>query len=713
MVARGAMINGFVFQWPAMFTLLLLVPVLVWLLGYARKQRLKLIDALGGGLTTHRRLRDVLRVLAFVLVVFALARPGHSPRSEPVSRYGRDVVFALDVSRSMLAEDARPSRLEVAKQGIRDALDDLGNERVGLVVYAGSASILCPLTYDYDFVRYMLEQAHPRSVDFGGTTLQAAVEKVVDQVFIEGREGVQDLVVLTDGGDHGSQMAKVVEILEAKQVDVLAVGLGDPHRGSPIPIADADGAAAFVERDGIRVTTKLEDEALRSFAANSSHADYVAVGVSPFDLGQLYRDYALNKQVVVAQSDTGVLIYQEAAVFFLVPAIVLLLLSECWGARGLQLGQAALWLAFVGLTPSSEAADTQFRAEFDAAVQLFERASFEDAELQFATLYGDASEASANPADLAALQVNRGLCLVELAKVQAAQNPAVALSYAEAAQLAFLSAKRYAPDLDRAGLRLQSTAALLVELEEQIEEQREAEDELNEAMQALIEQLQALLEAQTKLRHTCDASDVNRRPRKPKGQPAPAVVAPQTAPENAKQFVSRQLELLEEAQRAEKAMQEIDAQLSGGIPGVPAMDTILTEPLKFMQQVKAAQDQAAKHLAAWASWPAGRASQLSAEQTLQKILDLLAGDSQQHSEESDEWDEYEEEYDYEYMEDSDQDSMMSSDSMQGDFAAGGDMQELPVPNYSAEDILLEEQGSLQFRQQKRASANAAKVEKDY
>lgn len=319
------------FQWPAALLLLLITPLLIWLLAYARKQRLNLIQALGGQYPTHRRLRDVLRVSAFVLLVVALARPGYDPKMESVSRTGRDVVFALDVSRSMLAEDVLPSRLEVAKQAIRDALDVMGNERVGLVAYAGSASILCPLTYDYDFVRYSLEQAHPRTVDFGGTTLQSAVEKTVDQVFLDGRAGVQDLVVLTDGGDHGSQNPRIVEMLQDKQVDVLLVGLGDTQQGAPIRIKDDEGRLSLLEVDGETVLTKLEDESLRAFTALYPQSEYVAVGTRPFHLGELYIEYAANKGSQSTDNETGILTYKEAAPALLVPAIILLLLSELWG----------------------------------------------------------------------------------------------------------------------------------------------------------------------------------------------------------------------------------------------------------------------------------------------------------------------------------------------------------------------------------------------
>ncbi|WP_425609240.1 vWA domain-containing protein [Thalassobacterium sedimentorum] len=147
-----------------------------------------------------------------------------------------------------------PSRLEVAKQGIRNALDTFSHQRVGLVLYAGSASILCPLTNDYGFVRFMLEQAHPRSVDFGGTTLQAAIEKAIDQVFVTDRKTVQDLIVLTDGGDHGSQIPRVLELIESHTVDALLIGLGDPQETSPIPIKNDVGVTSYLESHGKRST---------------------------------------------------------------------------------------------------------------------------------------------------------------------------------------------------------------------------------------------------------------------------------------------------------------------------------------------------------------------------------------------------------------------------------------------------------------------------
>ena len=715
MVADCAMISGFTFQWPAVLALLLLIFPLWWLLAYARLQRLELMDAVGVGGQTHRRLLDALRICAFILLVLALARPGHSPSRQSFSRSGRDVVFALDVSRSMLAEDVSPNRLEVAKQAIRDALQVMDNERVALVVYAGSASILCPLTYDYGFVRYMLEQADPHSVDFGGTTLQSAVEKVVDQVFIDGREGVQDLVVLTDGGDHGSQMSKVVELLESKQADVLIIGLGDPNQAAPIPIRNDNAEVTQLEYDGKVVYTKLDDAALRAFAMKSSHAHYLAIGLRPFNLGQLYLDHAADKETKATDQQVGIVVYQEAAMWFLLPALLLLLLTECRVVNLLGVRWGALCLILCAIMPERAVASSGFRTEFDVAVGLMSKGRYDEAEVQFASLYLSAPHSMLQAGDLAALQYNRGLCLAELSKAQAELSAVIALGYAQQAQAAFLSAKRYAPTMSRAGVSLESAAEWLLVLQRKIEQQEQADRELNAQMAALIEHLQGLLDEQRELRTACQAVDIDRRrPRRSRhAGPPPPIVAPVNSIENAKRFFDLQAGLVDEAKKIEVLMQEIDIKLAGSTADVSALVTLMTEPLNLIVQVQQTQEKALQYLSSWNSWPAARASQQIVEGLVGRILELLSGNSQQEqAEEGEMYEDYEDGYDYEYMDDAGQ-SIMDSQAAQADLAAGLEMQQLPIPNYTAEDILSEEQESMQFRQQKRLSANAGKIDKDY
>lgn len=705
---------GFVFQWTWGLSLLLLALPLWWLLAYARVRRAELIKAMGGGLSTHRQLRDTLRVAAFVLLVFALARPGYAPERLSISRTGRDVVFALDVSQSMLAEDVAPSRLEVAKQAVRDALVTFSNERVSLVVYAGSATILCPLTYDYDFVRYMLEQTHTRSVDFGGTTLQSAVEKVVDQVFMADRAGVQDLVVITDGGDHGSQMPRVTELLEEHGVDLLLLGIGNPNEGSPIPIEDDEGVRTLLRSEESIVYTKLDDATLRDLAAQSADAEYVPVGNQVFDLGQIYVDYVVGRDVSASVEGDGIVVYQEGALFFVIPALLLLLLSECWGANGLQLGQAFLVVALLGGMTESEAATTQLQAQFADATKLYADGAFTEAEVLFSEVTRSGDSASMTPSDLAAVQLNRGLCLMELSRAESDASAELGLSYAQQAQLAFLAAKRYTPEMDRSGIRLETTSTWVSELLVRIAEEAEEQDEMEAQMEQLVELLQALLEAQQGLRQKVVECDVDRRkPKRAKNAPPPPPIEqPTDAGKNAPIFMASEAELKAEAGRITIGMQKMDTQMTPPvIEGLPPMESLLAEPLKLMAKVPTAMERAGGLLATWNAWPAARAEQQIAEQLIEEILSLLGNNSSDESEgdESDEWDE---DGEYEYSDEMDE-SMMSSMPMEGDFAAGGEMQALPVPNYSAEDILMEEQGSLQFRQQQRAQANAGKVEKDY
>ena len=561
--------SSFTFQWPSALLLICLLIPISWILRRARKQRKIILRSMGVERRTHRLLKDVLRLIAWALIALAIARPGYAPYYKATSQTGRDVVFALDVSQSMLARDVSLNRLEVAKQGIRDALDQFSNERVALIVYAGTASILCPLTYDYDFARYMLEQANPRTVDFGGTTLQSAVEKAVDQVFDPERNGVQDLLILTDGGDHGSQMEQVETLLAESNTGLLIVGLGDPNNGSPILLPQEDGSLLTLEIDQQPVLTKLEDALLRNLSARYPNAEYIAAETKPFHLGQLYNDYAADKSTLAGNANSGKLIYQEAAIFFLIPGLICLLIAERWSARKLGSSAIVLSLFFCGFPQASVRAETALHpleTDFDKATLLIEGETYDEALETLNSIIEQCAYGQLSAEQMAASLFNRGLCLIELSVQQAEQSPVGAIKLAKKARLAFLKSKAYKQDFERAGLRVELSSTWIQELKGLIEEE---------------------------------------------GNQASTDSSPQSS---------------EDA-------------------------------------------------------------------------------------ENESLDDYEDMYEDDYSEMSE--SMPDSSYNDGDLAAGSSMQSLPAPNYTIEDILLEEKGSLQFRQQKRANANAAKVEKDY
>ncbi|MGJ8655696.1 MAG: VWA domain-containing protein [Akkermansiaceae bacterium] len=696
--------TSFTFQSPTALLLLILLIPLGWLLHRARAKRRIVTQALGTKYSTHRKLRDILRLTALTLAIAALAKPGHSPQTQSISTTGRDVVFALDVSRSMLAQDVIPSRLEVAKQGIRDALETLDTERVGLVVYAGSASILCPLTYDHDFVAHMLDQAHPRSVDFGGTTMQSAIEKIVDQVFLPNgqRENVQDIIILTDGGDHGSKIPKIAQLLDTHKADTLIIGIGNPNQSSPIPITTPEGNNEDLTIDGKTIFTRLDDATLTNLAHQSSRATYHPVATAPFNLGQLYIDYAKDKTTATSDSENGFTLYQDASIYFLAPAIILLILAECWGLKGLQLGHAAALIFTLYHSPLNAAENqNQNQTNFNTASSLMAEKKYEEANEKLSELYQQLNDQPADSKTLAATTYNQGLCYYQLSQQQADESTTQALTYALKAQQSFLSAKRYDTNYTRAAKRIITTSTWINTLEEIQKKQQQADEALEKEIQALIQELQSILDAQTKLKE-----DVRISERQHKNHTTPEVIT------LAKLYNESQQKLTSRSTTSKEVMLKLHQKLMMPSPTPDqAPESIMTKPLTYIDQVITSQQTATNTLADRSEWSASRSPQANAITLLQEIIDLLSSNSDQTSDEDSE--EYEDdEGDYEES-DEDGESTTTSESMQGDLSSTSQMQALPEPNYSAEDILQEEQSNLQFRQEKRADQNAAKVKKDY
>ncbi|MFC7336816.1 VWA domain-containing protein [Haloferula chungangensis] len=680
--------NYVAIQWPWMLLLLLAIVPLAGLLARARKKRAALRRKLGLEPTKGEFGRDALRVIAMVLLVLAMSRPGYAPERRSVSQSGRDVVFAIDVSRSMLAEDAHPSRLEAAKQGVRDALEGFGTERAGLVIYAGSATILCPLTYDYDFVRYMLEQVSPRAVDFGGTTVLSAVEKSVDNVFSDERSGMQDLVVLSDGEDHVPDTKRVAELLESRGVDLLLVGLGDPTSSSRIPIENEEGGKSYLKQDGDFVSTRLNEEVLRGLAEDCRGASFVAPGTAAFDLGDLYANFAMDKPAEGAVGADSFVVYREAGFGLIAVALVLLLLGGRMGRAGI--GVMLMSLAF--LQP--------MRAEsvvFDEARALQVEGKFDEALEAYGEVEGQTSFQTA------AIRFNQALCYLNRAEGLAGESPGGALEAARQAQRCFLEAARLDPGLERAGRRLDSTAVRISAYAAALKEKEQEEQALQEKLDKIIEHLKELHEKQSELR----TKVAERLPKRGSNSSPPASG-------EGEEFGREQGSLKSEAQSIEGEMTALDQEMLAGMPeGTPPEMSMMRVPLRLMTELLGAQDKAREALAEWSRWAESAAQQQVAILKIEEILAILeGGDSGESEEGEDDEGEWDEEGDWEDYEDS-EDGMPSSMPMEGDLAAGSEMAPLPVPNYSAEELLMEEQGNMQFREQQRAKGQAGKVEKDW
>ena len=316
---------------PDAFLLVWVIPPLVALFVLAALRRRRTLQRFAGeraGMHAERRnarpFKGGLLVAAVVLIVVALARPGWAPETRTVERRGRDVVFVVDVSRSMLARDLAPNRLERAKLAILDTLEVLRGDRVALVAFAGTAVVKSPLTFDYGFVRLAVERLSTDSTSRGGTLIGDALRVVRDSVFEDQVSPYRDVVLITDGGDLGSLPLQAAGELGALGARIIAVGLGDEVTGQPIPDPDADGG--YLQHEGQPVLTTLEAEALRELAGVTPGGRYVNVATGNFDLGVLYTQ-------LIAGADRQLLERTEREVFqerfqpFLAAALVLLALE--------------------------------------------------------------------------------------------------------------------------------------------------------------------------------------------------------------------------------------------------------------------------------------------------------------------------------------------------------------------------------------------------
>ena len=232
-----------------------------------------------GDASPHRRaVKALLLLVAVALGVTAAARPQWGAGLEALERRGIDVVFVIDTSKSMSAEDVPPNRLALAKAAAEGLLDRLANDRVALVTFAGKAAIACPLTLDHGALRLLLEVTDVEEVPVGGTALAEAASLALTAFGPAGREPRSRVVVLfSDGEDHEGGIERAAGKLREAGVVLHAVGVGS-DRGAPIPDPDAarEGAAFKRDREGRIVTTRLDGETLSSLATATGGRYYKA-----------------------------------------------------------------------------------------------------------------------------------------------------------------------------------------------------------------------------------------------------------------------------------------------------------------------------------------------------------------------------------------------------------------------------------------------------
>lgn len=274
---------------------------------------------------------------AALLVALALARPQTDPKLTPIQRSGRDVCFVLDISRSMLAEDVAPNRIDRAKMWISDALSVAGADRVGLVVFAGDSKPLCPLTRDHAFFRLTLQEAGPESVNRGGTMIGDALRLVMHEVFridpeAPESERFRDVILITDGEDHGSFPVEASAALGKAGVRLIIIGIGSED-GSLIRLPGQVGADELVRNsDGEPVVTRLDSETLRQMALATPDGRYFPVADATIRLDDVYRQLVRQSEQNRPEEEER-FVYEERFQIFILAAVTLLFIHPMLSIR--------------------------------------------------------------------------------------------------------------------------------------------------------------------------------------------------------------------------------------------------------------------------------------------------------------------------------------------------------------------------------------------
>ncbi|MFO7536165.1 MAG: VWA domain-containing protein [Kiritimatiellia bacterium] len=359
--------NNFNVVHPWLLAFLWLVPLAALGLGWLRNRQRKRTAAWLSSATRNKgasprsawRFFFQLSLLAagFLFSFLALSRPRWGDVQEVVTRQGRDLMIVLDVSRSMLAEDVMPNRLERAKADLMDLINTLDGDRAGLILFRHKAVQACPLTTDYAFLFQMLDAASPDSAAPGETDIGDAIVKALDALGQQAG-GHQAIVLVSDGEDLAENIQDAAEKAKARGITIFTVGFGS-QAGSAIP--DPTGGAMTYQ--GKEVKSKLNAATLRGLAS-ATEGVYVPVETARVNLGDLYRNH-LRKLASRELGETVTRRQVERFSWFLLPAIMFWLAAGAlspgrpsFRSRRPNGGKAALAaLLFMALSTASEAVE--------------------------------------------------------------------------------------------------------------------------------------------------------------------------------------------------------------------------------------------------------------------------------------------------------------------------------------------------------------------
>jgi Ca-activated chloride channel family protein len=324
-----------IFAKPEYLLALLLLPAVGALMLWANKKRQQTLANLGDSILLEeltaninwrgRGWRNALHLLALSLLIIALARPQWGSEVRQIEQEGLQVMVALDVSQSMLAQDIKPNRLERAKLEIADLMKQLNGDEIGLVLFSGASFIQVPLTSDYYTALSYLDSADPSVISRPGTVIGDAIRTAMHG-FDPSLSSQKVMIIMTDGEDHETDPLAAAKEVAEEGVLIYTIGFGTPE-GEPIPVMDQNGALVDYKRDQNNevVLSKLDESTLESIS-QTGNGQYYRASADGSELHNLLAEIdGLQKDQLQSRIETR---HIERYQIFLALALVLLVISE-------------------------------------------------------------------------------------------------------------------------------------------------------------------------------------------------------------------------------------------------------------------------------------------------------------------------------------------------------------------------------------------------
>lgn len=328
------------FGYPHFFQLYWLLPLLILFFIWNFRKKRKLLRRIGDQDLIEKLLQTVSRrkqvwkivliLMAFIFLVFSLANPQIGTKLEEVKRSGVDIFIALDVSKSMLAEDVAPNRLEKAKHEISTFIDRLEGDRIGIICFAGIAFVQCPLTLDYSAAKLFLDDIDTDIIPQPGTAISRAID-LAKASFVSKEFKYKVLVLITDGEDHEGDPIEISKEAKKEGIIIYTIGIGS-QQGAPIPEFDAYGNRIGYkkDRDGTVITSKLDVLTLEKIAFETGGKYYIS-STGESELDKIYREIAeLEEKELSSRQFTQ---FEDRFQIFLIIVLIFLIIETLLGER--------------------------------------------------------------------------------------------------------------------------------------------------------------------------------------------------------------------------------------------------------------------------------------------------------------------------------------------------------------------------------------------